>query len=206
MPRPFSFTTTVRHFFSSAVGRTHASSVIPVVRSSEAESAIDTKSFTPSNESAEPVFAVVVQVAPEIDAVLPCPEMSATVLPLPASKEYAATRPLALSAVEVGAAPEPPTMMMAISIAANNERGRLCAIQLGTASRIHGGGGPPQTTRLLFCNLCLHELKLLRRRHISTRPRRAEQLSGLTNNCSMGGGPSAIGWTGVLHNPKMGNS
>ena len=87
MPRPFSFTTTVCHFFSSAVGLTDASIVIPVVRSSEAESAIDTKSFTPSNESAKPVFAVVVQAAPEIDPASPCPETSATVLPLPASKE-----------------------------------------------------------------------------------------------------------------------
>ena len=49
-----------------------------------------TQSLTPSNESAPPFFPAADQVAPEIVPVWPRPEMSARVVPLPASKEYAA--------------------------------------------------------------------------------------------------------------------
>ena len=46
------------------VGFTHAESVMPYVRSSDAESATSTRSFVPSNESAPPYFPAAVQVAP----------------------------------------------------------------------------------------------------------------------------------------------
>ena len=74
------------------VGRTQASSVIAVVRSRAAVSATVTQSLTPSNESAPPFLPAADQVAPEIVPACPRPEMSASVGPLPASKEYEATR------------------------------------------------------------------------------------------------------------------
>ena len=51
--------TTVRHSVPSAVGYTHASSVTPLVTSSEAESGTVTQSFTPSNDSALPERPIV---------------------------------------------------------------------------------------------------------------------------------------------------
>ena len=70
-----------------AVGRTHASSVIPVVRSSDAVSAIVTRSLTPSNVRAPPFLPAVVQLGPEIEPAFPLPEESARVEPEPPSNE-----------------------------------------------------------------------------------------------------------------------
>ena len=58
---------------AQAAGYTQASSVIPVVRSSEAASGTVTQSLTPSNESAPPCRPLAVHVAPEIVPVLPVP-------------------------------------------------------------------------------------------------------------------------------------
>ena len=63
---------------------------MPVLRSSEAVSAIVTQSLTPSNESAPFFLPAVVQVAPEIAPSLPLPDASASEAPEPASNEYAA--------------------------------------------------------------------------------------------------------------------
>ena len=79
-----SFVTTVRHVESAVVGRTHASRVIPVEKSSDAASLMRTESLTPSKLSARP-FLPFVHVAPEIVPVLARPELSARVVPLPAS-------------------------------------------------------------------------------------------------------------------------
>src|SRR5919201_2321283 len=84
---------TVRHIEPSAVGRTQASTVEPVVRSSEAESATVTRSLTPSNESARPCLPVTRE-APEIVPALPRPELSATVEPDASSKPQAPTSPV----------------------------------------------------------------------------------------------------------------
>jgi hypothetical protein len=62
------------------VGFTHASSVIPVVRSSDAASAIVTQSSSPSNASAPPARPVA-RVAPEIVPGLPLPDASVAVVP-----------------------------------------------------------------------------------------------------------------------------
>src|SRR5258705_13114980 len=75
------------------VGRTHASSVIPFVRSSDALSFTTTTLLVPLNESACPSCPVV-QVAPLIVPLFPFPEISASTVPEPASKLYAATRPV----------------------------------------------------------------------------------------------------------------
>ena len=64
-------------------GFTHASSVMPLLRESEAESATVTQSLTPSKVSAPPDLPAVVQVAPEIVPLLPRPELSASVEPEP---------------------------------------------------------------------------------------------------------------------------
>ena len=69
-----------------AVGYTHASSVMPPVRSSEAESATVTQESAPLNHRALPYLPAVVQVAPETAPVLPCPEASAAVVPTPSLK------------------------------------------------------------------------------------------------------------------------
>ena len=63
----------MRHAEPSAVGKTHASSVMRLVRSSDAASAIVTQSLTPSNESARPNLPVVMRVARWAPA-LPVPE------------------------------------------------------------------------------------------------------------------------------------
>src|SRR3954471_112127 len=84
---------TVRQALPSELGRTHASAVMPVVRSRSLASAIETASLTPSNDSAPPVLPVALQLAPLIVPGWFLPETSASVLPLPASKLYAATSP-----------------------------------------------------------------------------------------------------------------
>ncbi|MEA2129081.1 MAG: hypothetical protein QOJ85_1972 [Solirubrobacteraceae bacterium] len=77
------------------VGLTHASSVMPVVRSSDAASATVTRSLTPSKLSALPNLPVVVRSGPLIVPALDCPEASAAVVPAVSSNPYAATRPAA---------------------------------------------------------------------------------------------------------------
>src|SRR5215831_151343 len=84
---------TVRQTEPSALGCTHASSVIPVVRSSEFESGTVTLSLTPSNERALPCLPPALQTAPETVPLFAEPEASATVDPVPSSKLYAATSP-----------------------------------------------------------------------------------------------------------------
>ena len=74
-------------------GLTHASSVIPLDRCSEAESGIVTSALVPLNCSALPYFPDVVQVAFAIVPLLPFPDASVTVVPDPSSNPYAATKP-----------------------------------------------------------------------------------------------------------------
>ena len=66
---------------------------MPVVRSSDAESATVTQSLRPSNVSAPPARPAVVRVAPEIVPGLPAPDASVAVGPDTSSKPYAATSP-----------------------------------------------------------------------------------------------------------------
>src|ERR671934_2896425 len=106
MPPVCVLNSTVRQIVPSALGSTHASSVIPLGRSSEPGSGTATQSPEPSNESAEFVCPLLVQVAFAIVPTLPVPETSATVEPLPASKLYAATRPDESLAVRVAAGVE----------------------------------------------------------------------------------------------------
>src|SRR5437773_3760937 len=100
---------TSRHAGDTVTGFTQASSVMPLVRCSEAESGTLTREFVPLKRSALPYLPAVVQVAFEIVPVLPLPEESATVVPLPSSKPYADTRPgatvacvVALAGLETG--------------------------------------------------------------------------------------------------------
>src|SRR6185312_8636316 len=88
-----SFMTTVRHGPPSWLGFTHASTVIPDVRSSVDASGTVTIAFVPLNWSALPYFPVVTQVALVIAPLFPRPEVSPTDVPLPSSNEYAATSP-----------------------------------------------------------------------------------------------------------------
>ena len=70
----------------ASVGLTQASSVIPVVRSSEFESLTFTQALVPLKKSALPNLPLVDQVAFESVPVLLLPERSAVVVPLPSSK------------------------------------------------------------------------------------------------------------------------
>src|SRR5687768_14763668 len=83
-----------------ADGRTQASRVIPLVRSSELASATVTLSLTPSKESALPKRPPSTHVAPLIVPAFPLPELSAVAVPLPSSKPYSATRPAGGGAAE----------------------------------------------------------------------------------------------------------
>src|SRR5438552_1252138 len=90
----------------SAVGFTHASTVMPVVRSSAGESGIDTESLTPSKESARPNFPFAVRVAPLIVPIWWKGDASMVVVPDVSSKPNAATRPVTDA---TGATPETST-------------------------------------------------------------------------------------------------
>jgi hypothetical protein len=61
----------VRQAGPSALGCTHASSVIPSVSASDGELPSVTRSSVPSNESAPPEWPAVVHVAPSIVPSLP---------------------------------------------------------------------------------------------------------------------------------------
>src|SRR5690348_5043858 len=84
-----------------AVGYTHASSVMALARSREAESATVTQLFVPLNDRALPYLPEVLQVAPEIVPAFPFPEASPSVEPVPSSKLYAATRVFDVETVTV---------------------------------------------------------------------------------------------------------
>src|SRR5262245_28311813 len=72
--------------FPKAVGYTHASSVMPIVKSSERESLTSTAELDPLNASAFPKRPVVIHDAPLIVPALPEPEASETIPPAPSSK------------------------------------------------------------------------------------------------------------------------
>src|SRR4051812_552786 len=80
----------------SVVGLSHASSVIPVVRSSEDESRTVTQAFVPLKDSAPPYLPAAVQVALASVPLLFLPDVSFTAVPDPSLNEYAATRPARL--------------------------------------------------------------------------------------------------------------
>src|SRR5262245_11716278 len=88
-----SFISTVRQELPSALGLTQASSVIPLVRSSEAESGTLTIALVPLKERAPPYLPLVLQVALAIVPLLLLPDRSGRLGPEPWSKEYEATSP-----------------------------------------------------------------------------------------------------------------
>src|SRR3954447_19041636 len=86
---------TLRHAVApSADGFTQASSVIPVVRSSELESGTVTRVLVPLKDSAPPECPPIDHVPAAIVPLFPVPERSASAVPEPALKLYAATRPV----------------------------------------------------------------------------------------------------------------
>src|SRR3954468_1334670 len=74
-------------------GRTHPSIVMPVVASSEFESATETNAFVPLNESAFPNLPSVDHAAFERVPLLLLPDLSVVVVPLPSSNPHAPTSP-----------------------------------------------------------------------------------------------------------------
>src|SRR3954447_12755483 len=78
----------------SAAGLTHASSVKPFVRSSAGASGTVTQLELPLNESAPPTLPAATQVVSRVVPALFCPVESRTVVPVPSSNAYDATRPL----------------------------------------------------------------------------------------------------------------
>ena len=83
----------MRHAAPAPAGLTHASSVIPPARSSDAASATVTQSSTPSNDSARPKRPSATRVAPLTVPWLPRPDASATCAPFASSKLQAPTSP-----------------------------------------------------------------------------------------------------------------
>src|SRR5262245_48259920 len=83
---------TSRHVLATAVGLTQASSVMPLVSRSVAESATVTRAFVPLKLSALPNLPWVVQPAEPMVPTLPLPEASAVVDPEPSLNARAATR------------------------------------------------------------------------------------------------------------------
>ena len=99
-----SFMTIVWKTVFATVGLTQASSVIPLVRSREFESFTLTRALVPLKKRALPNLPAVDQVAFESVPVLPLPDRSAVVVPLPSSNPYAATRPVGAGVVTVALA------------------------------------------------------------------------------------------------------
>src|SRR3954453_8687856 len=85
------------------VGLSHASSVMPLVRWSDALSGMTTVDEVPLNCSAPPNLPVV-QVPFCTVPLLPLPDVSVTVVPEASSNEYAATGPFELGGGLVGGA------------------------------------------------------------------------------------------------------
>ena len=77
---------TLRQLVPSAVGNTHASSVIPFVRSRRAVSLTVTRLLVPLKVRALPNRPWVVQLAPVMAPVCPFPEASVTLVPPPSLK------------------------------------------------------------------------------------------------------------------------
>src|SRR5256886_10926783 len=75
------------------VGYTHASNVIPLVNCSEAALLMVTSALVPLKLKALPYLPDAVQVAPLIVPLLPLPDTSVTIAPLPSLNPYAATKP-----------------------------------------------------------------------------------------------------------------
>jgi hypothetical protein len=88
-----------RQALVTAVGLTHASSVMPLVRRSDVASATVTLAFVPLKLSAFPYLPWVVQVALLMVPEFPLPERSVVFEPEPSLNEYAATRLLAEACV-----------------------------------------------------------------------------------------------------------
>src|SRR3954471_3893401 len=83
----------------TAVGFTHASSVIPAVRFSEVALATVTSALVPLNDRALPNLPVVAQVALVRVPLLLLPDESAVVVPVPSSTPRARTGPVPLAVV-----------------------------------------------------------------------------------------------------------
>src|SRR5437016_7011027 len=90
---------TSRQVLVTTAGFTQADSVMPVVRCRLAESGMSTRAFVPLNTSALPYLPVGVHVAFWMLPVLPWPDRSATVVPPPSLKAYAATNAAVLCTV-----------------------------------------------------------------------------------------------------------
>src|SRR5258706_1027000 len=86
---------TSRHCELTAVGFTHASSVIAALRRNDVVPGTVTSALDPLNTSAPPSRPAVVHVALLVVPLLPLPDASLADVPLPSSNEYAATRPCA---------------------------------------------------------------------------------------------------------------
>jgi hypothetical protein len=102
-PELYSFIRIESHPDILLVGYTQASRVIPLVRSSEFESGMLTRSLAPSNFRAFPNFPFVTQAGPFCRVPLfELPDASVRVVPVPSSKPYAATSP-GIAAKEISA-------------------------------------------------------------------------------------------------------
>src|SRR6266550_1273859 len=75
------------------VGYTHASNVIPLVNCSESALLMVTSALVPLKLKALPYLPDAVQVAPLMVSLLPLPDTSVTIAPLPSLNPYAATKP-----------------------------------------------------------------------------------------------------------------
>ena len=93
IPPVFSLFITALHPVGGTGGLTQAINVIPLVRSSEAESLMVTVFELPLNESAEPNFPEGFQVAPLSVPLLLFPEISDAVVPVPSFIPIARTIP-----------------------------------------------------------------------------------------------------------------
>src|SRR5712692_2356716 len=102
-----------RHALSVIEGLTHASSVIPVLRSKDWASGIVTRAELPSNDRALPNFPAAAHVALAIVPTFPLPDASPADAPAPSLNAYAATSEEVIERVVALAVPEYPLRLPA---------------------------------------------------------------------------------------------
>src|SRR6266545_4749724 len=139
------------------VGYTHASKVIPVVKSNELASLTVTRALVPLNDRAGPNFPAVVHVAASIAPLFPLPDVSVTVVPAPSLNPYAATRPAGCAltvSTKVSFALNCPSLTLTVIVAVPDW------LAAGVTVTVRLAPLPPKTMLPLGTNKVLPELPL----------------------------------------------
>src|SRR4051794_35434364 len=135
---------TSRHALVTAVGFTHASSVIALVSCSGVEFGTVTRELVPLKETAPLYFPAGVRVTFASVPVLPFPDASVTVVPDVSSKEYAATRPPAAASVADVPIPGDSTSSARATGKRRPRQRETCRSRVAAVRLLRISSGPPR--------------------------------------------------------------